>query len=253
MVGKRPAGRAHPADVRQLRPPQSYGVSGQANGFSTERDTEVRSMAQIGSRMFVGGNFSRVENYTKGTHRRRRTWPRSTPPRAPGSPRSGRRSTARSTRSSSCAAACSPWVGSSPRWTAAAPGLVVLDPRRGGSPPASAPNWSGARQGTTCGTVTALGSRVLTSTWAGRSRTSPAAVRWASTSTPSGARASPPVRQARLEVEPGVQRRADLRDGVGQGRPRLLRRLLHHDGGRGRRRPFVALRTSSRGAQGRPA
>ncbi len=48
--------------------PQSYGVSGQANGFSTERDTEVRSMAQIGSRMFVGGNFSRVENYTKGTH-----------------------------------------------------------------------------------------------------------------------------------------------------------------------------------------
>jgi hypothetical protein len=48
--------------------PQGYGVSGQANGFSTERDTEVRSMAQIGSRMFVGGNFARVENYTKGTH-----------------------------------------------------------------------------------------------------------------------------------------------------------------------------------------
>jgi trimeric autotransporter adhesin len=48
--------------------PQAYGVSGQANGFSTERDTEVRSMAQLGSRMFVGGNFAQVENYAKGTH-----------------------------------------------------------------------------------------------------------------------------------------------------------------------------------------
>ena len=48
--------------------PQAYGVSGLANGFSTERDTEVRSMAQIGSRMFVGGNFAQVDNYTKGTH-----------------------------------------------------------------------------------------------------------------------------------------------------------------------------------------
>jgi hypothetical protein len=48
--------------------PQAYGVTGQANGFSTERDTEVRSMAQIGTRMFVGGNFARVENYASGTH-----------------------------------------------------------------------------------------------------------------------------------------------------------------------------------------
>ena len=47
---------------------QSFGVSGQANGFSTERDTEVRSMAQVGRRMFVGGNFAQVEDYGRRTH-----------------------------------------------------------------------------------------------------------------------------------------------------------------------------------------
>jgi trimeric autotransporter adhesin len=47
--------------------PQTYGVSGLANGFSTERDTEVRSMAQIDSRMFVGGNFAQVDRYADGS------------------------------------------------------------------------------------------------------------------------------------------------------------------------------------------
>ena len=47
--------------------PQAYGVSGLANGFSTERDTEVRSMAQIGGTMFVGGNFAKVDKYSDGT------------------------------------------------------------------------------------------------------------------------------------------------------------------------------------------
>jgi hypothetical protein len=47
--------------------PQTYGVSGLANGFSTERDTEVRSMTQIGDTMFVGGNFAKVDNYADGT------------------------------------------------------------------------------------------------------------------------------------------------------------------------------------------
>ncbi len=46
---------------------QTFGVSGQANGFTTERDTEVRSMAQIGARMFVGGNFAQVEDYRRRT------------------------------------------------------------------------------------------------------------------------------------------------------------------------------------------
>jgi hypothetical protein len=47
--------------------PQTYGVSGLANGFSTERDTEVRSMTQIGGTMFVGGNFAKVDKYADGT------------------------------------------------------------------------------------------------------------------------------------------------------------------------------------------
>jgi hypothetical protein len=46
---------------------QTYGVSGLANGLSTERDTEVRGIARIGSRMFVGGNFAEVDNYSAGT------------------------------------------------------------------------------------------------------------------------------------------------------------------------------------------
>jgi len=45
---------------------QTWGVTGLANGFSTERDTEVRSMVQVGQRMFVGGNFARVVNHTTG-------------------------------------------------------------------------------------------------------------------------------------------------------------------------------------------
>jgi len=45
---------------------QPAGVTGQANGFSTERDTEVRAQAQIGSRMFVGGNFAKVVTYATG-------------------------------------------------------------------------------------------------------------------------------------------------------------------------------------------
>jgi hypothetical protein len=47
--------------------PQTYGVSGLANGFSTERDTEVRSMTQIGGTMFVGGNFAHVDRYADAT------------------------------------------------------------------------------------------------------------------------------------------------------------------------------------------
>ncbi|WP_143448351.1 fibrinogen-like YCDxxxxGGGW domain-containing protein [Kineosporia sp. A_224] len=42
---------------------QPAGVSGQANGLSTERDTEVRAFAQIGSTMYVGGNFAQVDEY----------------------------------------------------------------------------------------------------------------------------------------------------------------------------------------------
>ncbi len=42
---------------------QPAGVSGLANGLSTERDTEVRAFAQIGSTMFVGGNFAQVDQY----------------------------------------------------------------------------------------------------------------------------------------------------------------------------------------------
>ena len=43
---------------------QPAGVSGLANGFTTERDTEVRSFAQIGSTMYVGGNFAQVDLYS---------------------------------------------------------------------------------------------------------------------------------------------------------------------------------------------
>lgn len=46
-----------------LAEPQPAGVSGLANGRSTERDTEVRAFAQIGTRMFVGGNFAQVDQY----------------------------------------------------------------------------------------------------------------------------------------------------------------------------------------------
>ncbi len=46
---------------------QPAGVAGLANGFSTERDTEVRALAQAGQRMFVGGNFARVNRYTTKT------------------------------------------------------------------------------------------------------------------------------------------------------------------------------------------
>jgi trimeric autotransporter adhesin len=44
--------------------PQPAGVSGLANGFTTERDTEVRAFAQIGTRMYVGGNFAQVDQYS---------------------------------------------------------------------------------------------------------------------------------------------------------------------------------------------
>jgi len=50
-----------------LAAPQPAGVSGLANGFSTERDTEVRAFAQIGSTMFVGGNFAQVDTYATST------------------------------------------------------------------------------------------------------------------------------------------------------------------------------------------
>ncbi len=50
-----------------LAAPQPAGVTGQANGFTTERDTEVRAFAQLGQTMFVGGNFSTVNNYAAGT------------------------------------------------------------------------------------------------------------------------------------------------------------------------------------------
>lgn len=46
---------------------QPAGVSGLANGFTTERDTEVRALAQIGSTMFVGGNFAQVDDYVAKT------------------------------------------------------------------------------------------------------------------------------------------------------------------------------------------
>ena len=42
---------------------QPAGVSGLANGLSTERDTEVRALVQSGSRMYVGGNFAQVDQY----------------------------------------------------------------------------------------------------------------------------------------------------------------------------------------------
>ncbi len=42
---------------------QPAGVSGLANGLSTERDTEVRAFAQLGSTMYVGGNFATVDEY----------------------------------------------------------------------------------------------------------------------------------------------------------------------------------------------
>ena len=50
-----------------LAEPQPAGVSGLANGFSTERDTEVRALAQVGSTMFVGGNFARVDLYQQNS------------------------------------------------------------------------------------------------------------------------------------------------------------------------------------------
>ena len=95
--------------------PQAYGVSGLANGFSTERDTEVRSMAQIGGTMFVGGNFAKVDKYSDGTSVAQSylaafdassgEWISSFRPT----------STARSTRWRSCRAGCSPSEVSSPR------------------------------------------------------------------------------------------------------------------------------------------
>ena len=207
--------------------PQSYGVSGQANGFSTERDTEVRSMAQIGSRMFVGGNFSRVENYTKGTHTAQAylaafdaakgTWISSFRPTF-----NGKVNAVVKLRSGLLAVGgeFTKVDGRTHR------GLVVLDPKTG-----KVARGFGAQlerresSGTTSGTVTALavaGSYL----YLGGSFTHVAG------GSPlgkyvyakRGARLAYRVRQTRLEVEPGVQRLADLRDGVGQGRPRLLRR-----------------------------
>lgn len=46
---------------------QNFGVSGLANGLSTERDTEVKAMVEIDGTMYVGGNFAQVDNYTDGT------------------------------------------------------------------------------------------------------------------------------------------------------------------------------------------
>jgi hypothetical protein len=66
-IGSGLAGSTNRVVFDNYAKPQTYGVSGQANGFSTERDTEVRSMAQIGSTMFVGGNFARVDKYGDAT------------------------------------------------------------------------------------------------------------------------------------------------------------------------------------------
>lgn len=41
--------------------PQTWGVTGLANGRSSELDTEVSAFAQVGNRIFVGGNFKYVQ------------------------------------------------------------------------------------------------------------------------------------------------------------------------------------------------
>lgn len=59
--------QTRPRVARNEAEPARAGVTGQANGFTSERDTEVRAMVQIGSRMYVGGNFGRIHDYTRRT------------------------------------------------------------------------------------------------------------------------------------------------------------------------------------------
>lgn len=66
LSGGLPASTVRPV-ASNLAAPQPAGVSGLANGFTTERDTEVRALAQVGGTMFVGGNFAQVDNYENST------------------------------------------------------------------------------------------------------------------------------------------------------------------------------------------
>ncbi len=46
--------------------PATWGVTGLANGRSGELNTEVQDFAQVGDRVFVGGNFRSVRNHSTG-------------------------------------------------------------------------------------------------------------------------------------------------------------------------------------------
>src|SRR5690606_15688181 len=47
--------------------PAEWGVAGLANGRDTELTTEVQAFAQIGNRVYVGGNFARVQRGESAT------------------------------------------------------------------------------------------------------------------------------------------------------------------------------------------
>jgi hypothetical protein len=63
VVGDSLAGSTRRVMFDNLAENQPAGVSGLANGLTTERDTEVRAFARIGSTMYVGGNFAQVDEY----------------------------------------------------------------------------------------------------------------------------------------------------------------------------------------------
>ena len=62
-VGTGLAGSTRRVQFDNFAATQPAGVSGLANGLSTERDTEVRAFVQSGSVMYVGGNFAQVDEY----------------------------------------------------------------------------------------------------------------------------------------------------------------------------------------------
>ena len=211
--------------------PQTYGVSGLANGFSTERDTEVRSMAQIGGTMFVGGNFAKVDKYADGTSVAQsylaafdaatRRLDLLVPPHLHG-------------KVNAVAKLPSGLLAVGGEFTTvngtAQAGLVVLDPATGAiasrlrgqdGVPVVVPDGARHRhRGPRRPGLAALRGRHLHAR--GRGRPS-RRVRVRQARRAGGHRHRP----ARLDLEPGLQRGADLPDDVELRGPRVLRRVLH--------------------------
>lgn len=53
--------------LSNLSEPTAWGVTGRANGLTSELNTEVQAFAQSGNRMIVGGNFRYVQRDQSGT------------------------------------------------------------------------------------------------------------------------------------------------------------------------------------------